>query len=946
MTTFEGMTEEDQLNTLMAELKDSNMRQSVMEYIANKSEATAGMTDKQRLSKMIETIAAESVTNQKQSALWKSRTKKSIFVGIVAVILAITVQFLVNYFSNELSKESHVNKGTLEGTDGSVVKTQMDEMQVNADGQLVGRSSVKTIKTTPSLNKIVLASSLPDSTLMALDEVTVYSDKGHTLRIKVMGFSRVPVLNSRCGNVVHFYTAWNGRITLDSTDLSFDANTEAQFKNAGFSLAVGGMGGRRLAGGNKADGFFKHIDGMKASGSWTCADVPLPTMPETSIRKEARYLPCTSDMCYSRYGGLLPGVALLEKKHALASMTRTARIRAMLKRSSTEVYYLKTQSTNFHSTKYQLEINTLPGHLGQEEISIFDRTTMARVTFQIVSGEARSHCEAETTDPAGKSMEKAKADKSIDSDMHFEFLDMVEEDGKVLRHFRMMTSDAFNSYMTAGGTRAKATYTEYWDFSDTLTPYRIMDADGTLTVFESLTPKCSDDDVTTALAQRTKDSIADLMVCSKEAKGNLNRPTMEKDPYSDLTRDGAGYYTDRVFGGSDQMEAAAHNAEDESDKANFARYLRRTQNRLAMPDFCYKQCKNVVDRLIADLDNGADTCKSGTLIAALKCMETSGNFKCGGSGEFVQNHVGECGYGTAQARRLEDEDDETVPEALVPVQALPDGTQVADLSKSAPQFQAALAKSLGKARLSFNATSDVADHRRLGDDDSRKWKKCNSNWFQIVTFNAYKCMKFDFKAFGAKFELTFKWGIIAGKMGIAIACEGCWPLNLCWGIPPPLSAKFCVGGGLEVWIETRCPGVKLVFEGKVYFRLAVGIDFGGIIGCLNLASLEIGIGAGLFWYAVETGCWWVCGEGRRRRRWWSRRRRNWRACNYRNECDFKVYGYVQLTILIFRAKLQVDYWVRRKLLTGTIFIYVFSFWKLAWAKWDEMYKTEVFRYYY
>lgn len=236
MTTFEGMTEEDQLNTLMAELKDSNMRQSVMEYIANKSEATAGMTDKQRLSKMIETIAAESVTNQKQSALWKSRTKKSIFVGIVAVILAITVQFLVNYFSNELSKESHVNKGTLVGTDGTVVKTQMDEVKVNTDGQLVGRTSAKTIKTTPSLNKIVLASSLPDSTLMALDEITVYSDKGHTLRIKVMGFARIPVLNSRCGNVVHFYTAWNGRVTLDSTDLSFDKNTEAQFKNAGFSL--------------------------------------------------------------------------------------------------------------------------------------------------------------------------------------------------------------------------------------------------------------------------------------------------------------------------------------------------------------------------------------------------------------------------------------------------------------------------------------------------------------------------------------------------------------------------------------------------------------------------------------------------------------------------------------------------------------------------------------
>merc|ERR1719377_436985 len=106
-----------------------------MEYIANKAGDTAGMTDKQRLSKMIETIAAESVTNQKQSALWKSRTKKSIFVGIVAVILAITVQFLVNYFSNELSKESHVNnQGVMVSTDGRTIKTKMDEMKVSGDG--------------------------------------------------------------------------------------------------------------------------------------------------------------------------------------------------------------------------------------------------------------------------------------------------------------------------------------------------------------------------------------------------------------------------------------------------------------------------------------------------------------------------------------------------------------------------------------------------------------------------------------------------------------------------------------------------------------------------------------------------------------------------------------------------------------------------------------------
>ena len=147
--------------------------------------------------------------------------------------------------------------------------------------------------------------------------------------------------------------------------------------------------------------------------------------------------------------------------------------------------------------------------------------------------------------------------------------------------------------------------------------------------------------------------------------------------------------------------------------------------------------------------------------------------------------------GTAQARRLEDEDDETVPEALVPVQALPDGTQVADLSKSAPQFQAALAQSVGKARLSFNATSDVANHRRL---DSRKWKNCASKMFAFKSYGYYMCMSMKFEAFGVVFELTFKWGIISGSMGISIKGEGWWHIATVYGIPPPGSTEFCVGG--------------------------------------------------------------------------------------------------------------------------------------------------------
>jgi hypothetical protein len=648
-------------------------------------------------------------------------------------------------------------------------------------------------------------------------------------------------------------------------------------------------------------------------------------MTETSIRKEAQYRPCTSDMCYSSFGGMKPGVALLAKHHALAAMSRTAKIKAIVKKTSTEVYYLKTTSTVYASAKYQMEINTLPQHLGQEEIQIFDRTTKARVTFQVVAGEARSHCVATATDNALKTHEKAKADKSVDSDPHFEFLDTVEEDGKVLRHFRLMTSEAFDKYMNGGTKPTKGLFMEYWDFSETLNPYRMLDADGTLTVFESLTPKCSDDDLTKALAKRTSEPIADLMTCSKAAKETLNRPTMTSDPYVELTRDSIGYYTDKVFGGAADMESVANDAEDKSDKANFARYLRRTTNRMAMPDFCYKICKSVVDVLTADLDKAADTCKSGSLKAALDCMETSGNSKCSSS-EFYQNHYGECDDGTSLSRRLE-EDEET--ETLVPVV---DG--VADLSKTAPQFQAAISS----ARLSFNATSD---ERRLSSD-TRQWKSCSSFKLSRRRMNWYWCMQMEFTFNGWGFLLSISWGIIKNQMALSFVCKACMPLEKLWGIPPPLTAKFCVEGTLHVWVAHGCPGIWICFYGRVTWKLEVGFSFWRICVCVYLT---IGIEAGRHYHKIATHCWWSCGEGRRRRRWWSRRRRNSRHCNYRYECEFYVKGWVEIGLVLLKFRFELWYWIRSKRLDGYIYIYVFSFWKCFWAKWDKVFSAHVFRYY-
>jgi len=79
----------------------------------------------------------------------------------------------------------------------------------------------------PDEDQQVLVPSLSVAFLMTLGEFVVYRDNGHTLQVSVHGLARMPVTNSRRGNIVHFYTAWNGRVTLVSNDLSSDESAEA-----------------------------------------------------------------------------------------------------------------------------------------------------------------------------------------------------------------------------------------------------------------------------------------------------------------------------------------------------------------------------------------------------------------------------------------------------------------------------------------------------------------------------------------------------------------------------------------------------------------------------------------------------------------------------------------------------------------------------------------------
>jgi hypothetical protein len=260
---------------------------------------------------------------------------------------------------------------------------------------------------------------------------------------------------------------------------------------------------------------------------------------------------------------------------------------------------------------------------------------------------------------------------------------------------------------------------------------------------------------------------------------------------------------------------------------------------------------------------------------------------------------------------------------------------VADLSKSAPQFQAAISS----ARLSFNSTEE----RRLsGNTDTRKWKTCHSFFLSRSKVDWYWCMQCEFRFRGWAFLLSIKWGIIANQMALSLTCAACIELLSLWWVPPPLTAKFCVTGTLHVWVHLGCPGIWICFYGSVCWKLEIGID---ILGIFIGWTLEIGIAAGRHYHRYDAHCWWVCGEGRRRRRWWSRRRRTWRACNYRYECEFYVKGWVAISRVVFKVQFELWYWLRSKWLDGIVIIYILSIWKLAWAKWDKVYQTMVFRYY-
>jgi len=964
MDQFDSMNEQEQMQTMMSQLQDANLRQSVMQYLNQ----TANGLDKNANSKvLIETLARESMHNQKNTILWKSRTNKSAAVGVMAVVLAISVQFVVNYFTNELSKESHVDHhGALVSTNGQTVQTQMEEMKVSTDGRLVSRDGKSNVKTMPTLARVTLVSSLPDSTLMGLDEIVVHSDKGHTLQIKVQGFSRVPVLNSRCGNVVHFYTAWKGKITLDSTDLSFDDATAAEFENAGFGFA---MGGRRLAEGNTMDGFFKALETVRASGKWTCADVPLPSLPRTYVFSTNEYSPCKQGECESRFGSYLPGTERATRDF-VAIATRNARASGGV----VPGMYFKTQKTQMVSDRYQMSTETMMLHPGQRFVRIFDTHKHLSQEFQLSANGTKSRCVSQ--------LEKTKKIKA-DSDMHFEYVGMEEETGSMLRHFRMTRSHEFLVEMA--GDDVKTGVTEFWDDAQTLQPRRLVELDGTVTMFASTKASLSDADIEKQFGVWLDD-------CTEQNNKEMGIPTMSK--LVDLNEEEIEYYKEQEFRQSEELwkSAAANNDA-------FAIYLLKANDPLSVSDRCKAKCQTVINAAMTQMQVQSLTCENGSILeTAMECMKPVQ--ECVQSNFYV-DHQYDCwdSENKTKERQLETEEEEEETEEEEAETEQQGGSQLL-LSNHTEATGAASrqmfdwgpeclssyfipAPLFKKKAVHWSHTHDrygspIPEHRRT--TYTLPW--C----MQLVLDNKYKpagafwnswadgvhdwiwneAVEKNKKALGeASFTFRFVWTFfydpymgpwdgflrkIHGKWEITnkikwavdLMIRACVPVQYLFGfaIPGfPLFCKLCGAVNIVVTTKRPCPGqAGVAVSGKGAVSFSIGLDL--LFLWVEIGLVELGVAAGQEYVLISTGwCWMVkASEAPNRRRYWDRRRAPTRRCNNgAKECDIYIKGWLRLKIAVAQVTLRFVWYSKTKRIEWWLKIEVKRFWLIWVMDWHAYY---------
>lgn len=371
-------------------------------------------------------ISADELREAAQSMQQLKNVNKWLRMGTLAlfgiIILLLGGMLAASWAAAELTKDMRPSSaGVMRTTNGEVVRVASAETRLDANGVMTVSSmegicgnytppaeheqattdrrlqddtgAPAAVATARARMPRPLSSSLGDQFFRQLDDVTLTSDQGAVVHLRVHGYMRVPTVGAKCGSVVYLETV-KGSVMLDDTDISFDDGFD-ELDGLGFSLASGGIG-RRLQSGSAATGFFNRLE--ENSDSWECSGIPLPARPTRMIAKVVTYEPCTAGeqgvdprqrtkgRCKSVYGGTRPGVGPLPSNLRTITLSSTDRARSRMNASTVEAssgsLYMRKEEHFITSPDYILTVGTLPMHFGQEIVSITRKEDGSSYRFQ------------------------------------------------------------------------------------------------------------------------------------------------------------------------------------------------------------------------------------------------------------------------------------------------------------------------------------------------------------------------------------------------------------------------------------------------------------------------------------------------------------------------------------------------------------------------------------
>lgn len=420
-----------------------------------------------------------SYTELAQAAkIWSDLKRDYRILKRVTVVLAVVVLvmlagvFGLSFWAVQLAKDMHTSgDGTLKTTDGQVVQVASSEFIVGPDGTLKMRAksdeggrllsdgdedAPSTLKTSLSETKRRLSSTMATDTYKELKSVTLVDDeKGVSLGLPIQGFRRTQLRTSKCGSVVRLETL-HGELTIDDFDIFADARLQKHVISVGLGDILQGKSlkafGRRLSAASMLTGFFNTL----GTSTWECKSQPLeaPEELEGNFRLKARVRELMDD----------PAEGLSRVFEDLGDDTEPVLV-AGIQQEGRDLYKVWEEDV-VDVNGLQATVAHFPMSPLWQHVTIQARHGSNLKLSMLVEGGAALRCKKQGTENHTGNLSDGESDmvlgvKIVDHELTkglnlstadetaeevrtnvtrprlLRFVDLVEEDGMLLRHFEM-----------------------------------------------------------------------------------------------------------------------------------------------------------------------------------------------------------------------------------------------------------------------------------------------------------------------------------------------------------------------------------------------------------------------------------------------------------------------------------------------------------------------------